>query len=533
MALIHCPECNKEISSTVKKCPNCGYKLKLSKREDNQSGVGRRIQWWKILIVVVVAAMAVGGGTACYYYVNSPVRRVRNELQKGNINQAQALFDGKMKSDPSLVADLKMDLPDVLSSVISDYAENDIKYDAYQKLKEFISANYKDYDLASYDKQAEEMKASKASYDEAKKDQGNKKYSDAIEKYQKVIKKDANHADAQTQIEKCKSEHKKLVLGDIDKQLSSNEPSYAEIQASIINTDYLKKDQDLSKKLNELKEKVRDYQIGNAEALAKKGEYLEAFQALKAIPVDFSEDSRVKDTKNNIANAMVDWVTKEASALAAKKKYQQAIALLGQYNSYDTGKTISKQMSSYREKVKKAVIAEFKEIKKKLTLKYDSVDKEYTVVNKGYDPDYINISRSINIEARAVVDKKDKSADFQLIAGFQQDDWIFTEEVKFASGKYREAYIIQYSDRYTQVMNYGGGIVEWMYLNNLTYSELFDSMETLVSKITTSKKATMRFSASGQGSRNHTITASEKSNIRNVFKFCEMLKQYEYLYKYI
>lgn len=28
MSLIKCPECNKEISDTVKTCPNCGYKIK-------------------------------------------------------------------------------------------------------------------------------------------------------------------------------------------------------------------------------------------------------------------------------------------------------------------------------------------------------------------------------------------------------------------------------------------------------------------------------------------------------------------------
>ena len=31
MALINCPECNKEISDTVKTCPICGYKIKKRK----------------------------------------------------------------------------------------------------------------------------------------------------------------------------------------------------------------------------------------------------------------------------------------------------------------------------------------------------------------------------------------------------------------------------------------------------------------------------------------------------------------------
>ncbi len=33
MSLISCPECEKELSDTVKKCPNCGYKLSKSKKK--------------------------------------------------------------------------------------------------------------------------------------------------------------------------------------------------------------------------------------------------------------------------------------------------------------------------------------------------------------------------------------------------------------------------------------------------------------------------------------------------------------------
>lgn len=28
MALVHCPECGKEVSSNIINCPNCGYKIK-------------------------------------------------------------------------------------------------------------------------------------------------------------------------------------------------------------------------------------------------------------------------------------------------------------------------------------------------------------------------------------------------------------------------------------------------------------------------------------------------------------------------
>lgn len=44
MAVIKCPECNKEVSDTVKKCPHCGYKINLKKDK-------------KIIILIVVIAI--------------------------------------------------------------------------------------------------------------------------------------------------------------------------------------------------------------------------------------------------------------------------------------------------------------------------------------------------------------------------------------------------------------------------------------------------------------------------------------------
>lgn len=530
MALIKCPECSKEISDTVKKCPNCGYRLKLWREDENQ--LLKNFNWRKILLIVFIVVVVASGGITFYFYLNSPVRKAQNYLKEGDIKQAQAIFDDEIKSDNKLSIKFEEGLTDVLSSAVDDYAKDSAKYDAYVSLKDFVAANYKNYDVVSYEKQIKEIKASKTSYDEANKAQSDKKYSVAVSKYKKVIERDSNYADAQKQIDQCKTAHKESVLNEINKQISASEPSYKDIESSIKYNDYLENDGDLSAKLTELKEKVKDYEILNAEELAKKNDYLKAFEALKTVPPEYLEDSKVSGVKNNITTAMVAWVTKKASALANKKKYDKAVELLEQYESYDTGNTISNKIESYKKKIKDAVVAEFKALKANLTLKYDSVDRNYTVVNKGYDPEYLNISRSINMEATARVDKKEREVDFMLIAGFQQDDWIFTELVKFASGKYRVTYPVSYSDRYTQVLNYGGGICEWVYLTNLTYSEVYD-IDNLVSKITTSKKATVRFEADGNGSRNHTITSSEKNNIKKVYKFCQLLEKYDYLYKYI
>ena len=50
MALIKCPECGKEISDTVKKCPNCGYK--------NKKKLNRK----KIVIICIISLVLLIGG---------------------------------------------------------------------------------------------------------------------------------------------------------------------------------------------------------------------------------------------------------------------------------------------------------------------------------------------------------------------------------------------------------------------------------------------------------------------------------------
>lgn len=50
MALVKCPECGKEISDTIKKCPNCGYKNK------------KKLNKKKIVIICIISLVLLIGG---------------------------------------------------------------------------------------------------------------------------------------------------------------------------------------------------------------------------------------------------------------------------------------------------------------------------------------------------------------------------------------------------------------------------------------------------------------------------------------
>lgn len=99
MALIKCPECNKEISNTAKRCPNCGYKLPNNKKNIKKET--------KITLIIVILIIIFLGFTfieikddPLYLYTNKEQRKeIRKEIeniQKGN-NEIKQLIEERNK----------------------------------------------------------------------------------------------------------------------------------------------------------------------------------------------------------------------------------------------------------------------------------------------------------------------------------------------------------------------------------------------------------------------------------------------------
>lgn len=98
MALINCPECNKEISDSVKKCPNCGYKIKKQKGKDRRNGNNEEAKRKKIFktkkqkrIAVVISSclFAIIIGVAIFFTYNYYF------IPLGQYNTAEKLVEQK------------------------------------------------------------------------------------------------------------------------------------------------------------------------------------------------------------------------------------------------------------------------------------------------------------------------------------------------------------------------------------------------------------------------------------------------------
>lgn len=68
MALIKCPECNKEISDTAKRCPNCGYKFPIKNKKNIC-----------IIILVIIAIVIIVSGSLLYIH-SQPLYKYKHQI---------------------------------------------------------------------------------------------------------------------------------------------------------------------------------------------------------------------------------------------------------------------------------------------------------------------------------------------------------------------------------------------------------------------------------------------------------------------
>ena len=132
MALINCPECNKEISDTVKRCPNCGYKFKRK--------IGRK---GKILIIVASVSLICGIGIGGFFaYKNIVVpsndyKSAEKKLVNGSYLKAASKFEE--------LGDYK-DSPERIKECYYKYGESLLEEDELEKAIDAfeIAGDYKD-----------------------------------------------------------------------------------------------------------------------------------------------------------------------------------------------------------------------------------------------------------------------------------------------------------------------------------------------------------------------------------------------------
>lgn len=115
MALINCPECNKEISDTTKSCPNCGYRFKKQ--------VNRNMITSIVIILCIVLVFPVCYFTpklVKYYSIDKEVRQCAVKFIKtidayndGDLSFKEANEKLKELSNRANYLDKKLDIKQI------------------------------------------------------------------------------------------------------------------------------------------------------------------------------------------------------------------------------------------------------------------------------------------------------------------------------------------------------------------------------------------------------------------------------------
>jgi len=95
MALIKCPECDKEVSESAKSCPNCGYRLRKSVLKQKSTSNNK----WIIFAVIALCILVIGIGM--FNILRRPdipdnMSKKSYKLGVKAVEQVDAYLDGKI-----------------------------------------------------------------------------------------------------------------------------------------------------------------------------------------------------------------------------------------------------------------------------------------------------------------------------------------------------------------------------------------------------------------------------------------------------
>ena len=112
MALINCKECGKEMSSTVKKCPHCGYKNEQLKGETKEKRANFIKKYKKVIIIGIIVVIVGIVGIVGYnqqMVKKAEKERIQAEIEANTLNENEKVvakivkkYQGALKNPESM-----------------------------------------------------------------------------------------------------------------------------------------------------------------------------------------------------------------------------------------------------------------------------------------------------------------------------------------------------------------------------------------------------------------------------------------------
>ncbi len=316
MALINCPECNKEISDTVKICPHCGYRLKKVKQKKES----RPIPKWMLAIGISVIGLFIIVGILVY------------SMQLSGEGQKQVdLLNEKIAEKISY--DTSIDSLPKLSEYIKEYDSVLTEYDELTWKQKFRVNNYKKIVEKKEDTEKRIQEIEKSKIDAVIKLidaigdvslDSQKSISEAENQYAALTDEQKKSVTNAAQIETAKEKFYALSVSDIVSKINNigkvtlSNDGYSQIKNAREAYDDLPNDyRERVSNYSTLTAKEKEYEKLNEKKLKlqkvksemKKGNLNEANRILKTLPNSFSYNGTKVSTLKQQLKKNYRWVS--------------------------------------------------------------------------------------------------------------------------------------------------------------------------------------------------------------------------------
>lgn len=292
----------------------------------------------KPLLIGIVLLAAGVGGYLVYAKLTDPVNQFQTAVMESNFTEAGLLYQKEIKSGGSgQMAETKEFLVTYAGDVRDKYYAEELAYeDALNQLQEMGKLGVvSSEELQPTISEVNEMRTSRAAYENA---QGNIEvgdYASAIGELRKVIQSDTNYSQAQTQLADSIRSYKEEVFVQISEY--ETEQNYqdaifelrAGLQVVPDDADFLEKIKDYEKKISDQIELEVAGVIQSAnDAAANNGEYQSALEELRAVLKKYPNNEDLKYAIEDVETLYMDAVFAEADGLAEEGEHDEAVALL-------------------------------------------------------------------------------------------------------------------------------------------------------------------------------------------------------------
>ncbi|MCR5609956.1 MAG: hypothetical protein K6G26_12930 [Lachnospiraceae bacterium] len=332
-----CPKCNSVIGPNGI-CPNCGTYINNANNRENKYlisskenmerkasegrsvGLGSKFIVHASVLVGISLIVSIIIALSFTSYVDKTLHAIE---ERKSLSKAKEYYENRIRNNKTEKEALFEQLDDYLDGVIDMYNKNLMDNQEAKEKIAAVSIVIEDYDTVKYNTDIENLKSSKAAYEDGYTSSAKGEHIKAIRSFGQVSEIDMNYENAQSRIDYEKLKYKGEIKDNADAALEDNTmidkktEAIREISEALNSGIYDKNDEELNKLYDRLVEAYTDVIRSEVDKDKTNEQYEEAYNRTKeGLEIVGGSNDKLQECQDKI----VEEIVRRALTYAEKEK---------------------------------------------------------------------------------------------------------------------------------------------------------------------------------------------------------------------